>query len=286
MGNLTGLLARVKPAITATVYADEKSSKSEAYVDAVARTNVLHAIGVIRQRSKILTLLKTPSSIRAEVLDQIRTVGTLDPIRSWPSCSRFSLTATRAGSLKSWVLKESSIVAEREGWSTCWLSFIRHSSGGLSFGSMVKSADLWDTDDSSGRLHRPRNRSVLVERKVSSRPVRVLEVGTKNSAEWCLVKDDQVVETVAANRADDSFDVGPLPGWSRRSEYFPNAQSFNLLLKHMSVNGITIPKEIFGNGFEREGFQQLLRCPSRRGMSRDVEVEDATTVIRQNDNGE
>jgi hypothetical protein len=115
MGNLTGLLARVKPAITATVYADEKSSKSEAYVDAVARTNVLHAIGVIRQRSKILALLKTPSSIRAEALDQIRTVGTLDPIRSRPSCSRFSLTATRAGSLKSWVLKESSIVAEREG---------------------------------------------------------------------------------------------------------------------------------------------------------------------------
>jgi hypothetical protein len=59
---------------------------------------------------------KTPSSIRAEALDQIRTVGTLrGPIRSWPSCSRFSLTATRAGSLKSWVLKESSIVAEREG---------------------------------------------------------------------------------------------------------------------------------------------------------------------------
>jgi hypothetical protein len=34
---------------------------------------------------------------------------------------------------------------------------------------MVKSADLWDTDDSSGRLHRSRNRSVLVERKVRAR---------------------------------------------------------------------------------------------------------------------
>jgi len=58
MGNLTGLLARVKPAITATVYADEKSSKNEAYVDAVARSNVVHATGVIRDRSKILADLE------------------------------------------------------------------------------------------------------------------------------------------------------------------------------------------------------------------------------------
>jgi Fibronectin type III-like domain/Carbonic anhydrase len=58
------LLARVRPAITATVYADEKSSKSEAYVDAVARTNVLHAIGVIRQRSKILADLEKKGALK------------------------------------------------------------------------------------------------------------------------------------------------------------------------------------------------------------------------------
>ena len=40
MGNLTGLLARVKPAITATTFDGAKSSKNATYVDAVARTNV------------------------------------------------------------------------------------------------------------------------------------------------------------------------------------------------------------------------------------------------------
>jgi hypothetical protein len=89
--------------------------------------------------------------------------------------------------------------------------FIRRSSG-LSFVSMVKSADLWTGDDSPGRLHRPGDWSVLVERKVSSRYVVVVEVGTKKSAERCLVEDDYVVETVAANRANDPFDIGPLPG--------------------------------------------------------------------------
>jgi carbonic anhydrase len=33
MGNLTGLLARIKPAITATKFDGEKSTKNAAYVD-------------------------------------------------------------------------------------------------------------------------------------------------------------------------------------------------------------------------------------------------------------
>jgi carbonic anhydrase len=40
LGNLTGLLARIKPAIPETKFEGEKSSKNPAYVDAVARTNV------------------------------------------------------------------------------------------------------------------------------------------------------------------------------------------------------------------------------------------------------
>jgi carbonic anhydrase len=64
MGNLTGLLARVQPAIKATVFADKKSSKNEAYVDAVARTNVLQAADVIRQRSAILADLEKKGSLK------------------------------------------------------------------------------------------------------------------------------------------------------------------------------------------------------------------------------
>ena len=64
MGHLTGLLARVKPAIKATVYADKRSSNNDAYVDAVARTNVQHATGVIRQRSNILADLEKNGSLK------------------------------------------------------------------------------------------------------------------------------------------------------------------------------------------------------------------------------
>jgi carbonic anhydrase len=63
MGNLTGLLARIKPAITATAFTGEKSSKNAAYVDAVARTNVLLGLESIRRRSPILADLEKKSTI-------------------------------------------------------------------------------------------------------------------------------------------------------------------------------------------------------------------------------
>jgi carbonic anhydrase len=64
LGNLTGLLARIKPAIPATKFDGEKSSKNPAYVDAVARTNVGLALDNIRQRSTVLADLEKKGSIQ------------------------------------------------------------------------------------------------------------------------------------------------------------------------------------------------------------------------------
>jgi carbonic anhydrase len=64
MGNLTGLLARIKPAISATPFTGEKSSKNAAYVDAVARTNVLLGLEGIRRRSPILADLEKKGAIQ------------------------------------------------------------------------------------------------------------------------------------------------------------------------------------------------------------------------------
>jgi carbonic anhydrase len=64
VGNLTGLLARIKPAIQATKYEGEKSSKNASFVDAVARTNVVLGLAEIRRRSPILEELEKKGSIR------------------------------------------------------------------------------------------------------------------------------------------------------------------------------------------------------------------------------
>jgi carbonic anhydrase len=64
LGNLTGLLARVKPAIPATKFNGERSSKNASYVDAVARTNVMLGLAEIRRRSPILQELENKGSIK------------------------------------------------------------------------------------------------------------------------------------------------------------------------------------------------------------------------------
>src|ERR1700735_4519428 len=64
LGNLTGLLARIKPAISQTKFEGEKSSKNPAYVDAVALTNVKVAIENTRRRSPVLEDLEKKGSIQ------------------------------------------------------------------------------------------------------------------------------------------------------------------------------------------------------------------------------
>jgi len=64
LGNLTGLLARIKPAVSETKFEGDKSSKNPTYVDAVARTNVKLAIENIRLRSPVLADLEKKGSIQ------------------------------------------------------------------------------------------------------------------------------------------------------------------------------------------------------------------------------
>jgi carbonic anhydrase len=63
LGNLTGLLARIKPAVKTAKFDGDKSSKNDAWVDAVAETNVAVAVATIRRRSPILEGLENKGAI-------------------------------------------------------------------------------------------------------------------------------------------------------------------------------------------------------------------------------
>ena len=64
LGNLTGLLAQIKPAIKATTAKGEASSKNAAYVDAVAQKNVELTIADIRKKSPVLAELESKGTIK------------------------------------------------------------------------------------------------------------------------------------------------------------------------------------------------------------------------------
>jgi carbonic anhydrase len=64
LGNLTGLLGKIRPAVDATVYTGERSSKNYEFVDAVARKNVELTIGEIRKRSAVLADLEKTGALK------------------------------------------------------------------------------------------------------------------------------------------------------------------------------------------------------------------------------
>jgi carbonic anhydrase len=55
MGNITAMLAKIKPAVALSgSFEGEKNSKNEPYTDVVGKNNVLHSIEAIKQQSPIL----------------------------------------------------------------------------------------------------------------------------------------------------------------------------------------------------------------------------------------
>lgn len=64
LGNLTSLLEKIRPAIEATKYDGERTSKNDTFVNAVARKNVELTIAGIRAKSPLLKELETKGSIK------------------------------------------------------------------------------------------------------------------------------------------------------------------------------------------------------------------------------
>ena len=64
LGNLTGLLGKIRPAVAATKYQGERSAGNYGFVDAVARTNVELTLADIRSRSSVLADLEKSGAIK------------------------------------------------------------------------------------------------------------------------------------------------------------------------------------------------------------------------------
>jgi carbonic anhydrase len=64
LGNLTGLLTKIQPAVDATAYQGERSAKNYVFVDAVARKNVELTMAEIHSRSAIIGTLETKGTVK------------------------------------------------------------------------------------------------------------------------------------------------------------------------------------------------------------------------------
>ena len=64
LGNLTGLLAKIRPAVGSTAFEGDRSSGNPAFVNAVAGKNVEMTMASIRTRSPVLRDLESQKTIR------------------------------------------------------------------------------------------------------------------------------------------------------------------------------------------------------------------------------
>jgi carbonic anhydrase len=64
LGNLTGLLAKIRPAVKATETKGERASTNNEFVDAVARKNVELTMAYIREKSAVLAELESKKAIK------------------------------------------------------------------------------------------------------------------------------------------------------------------------------------------------------------------------------
>lgn len=64
LGHLTGVLEAIKPAVAATEFSGERTSKNNRFVDAVAQSNVRLAIDSIRSGSPLLDDLEKKGQVK------------------------------------------------------------------------------------------------------------------------------------------------------------------------------------------------------------------------------
>jgi hypothetical protein len=101
-----------------------------------------------------------------------------------------------------------------------------------------------------------------------------------------FVQHHDVVEALAAERADETFHVGILPRRSRRRHDFADSHAVHSTRELDAVDPVAVAREISRGSVPGEGFHKLLSGPLGGGGVSDVHVDDASAVVRQNDEDE
>src|SRR5450631_1671902 len=152
-------------------------------------------------------------------------------------------------------------------------------SGCASLVAMVQAADLWKGDNSASRgwLYGPRLRTILAEREMRSASVVILKVCRQHSAQVTLVEDDDVIETFAADRADDALDVGILPWRSRRGDDLLDRHRLDTIAEGLPIRSVSVSQQKARRGVPREGLSDLARQPT---LCRVLVTSKWTTFLR------
>ena len=150
---------------------------------------------------------------------------------------------------------------------------------------MMKSTDFRNRNDISRFrwLNGPRIRCVLLQGQMSPRVEIIAEVSFQRPSQMPLSQHDDVIEAFSANASDQPFREWILPGTPRCCEHFLDAHTLNSLSEIATIHSVTVPYQIPRCRVLRKGFDDLLCCPFCGGMFRNVEMQHATPLVRNDD---
>src|SRR3982750_4516222 len=89
-------------------------------------------------------------------------------------------------------------------------------------------------------------RGVFAERKMSAPAVVIGNIRSESATERALSEDDDVIQTLAAKRTSEPFDIGPLPGRSRCGKHLFDADGFYLIDEVLPEDSIRSRRRYWG----------------------------------------
>src|SRR5262245_25362419 len=118
---------------------------------------------------------------------------------------------------------------------------------------------------------------------------RAVVVGTgarRSAAQVACAENAEVVEALAADRADHPLYEGILPrgAWSGKDLVDPHALDAPHEL--VAVDTVTITEQVGRSRVIREGLDDLVSRPKGSGVVGDVEVDEFTAVVAEDDEDE
>src|ERR1022692_1234115 len=130
----------------------------------------------------------------------------------------------------------------------------------------MESTDHGQGDDLAplGRFNRPRLGSILVQRPVRAVLMMIDKVVREPPSQVLLVEHDHVVQTFAADGADQAFDERVLPGRAWHNELLFQSEGKSPPNKFQTVNAIAIAEQI-------AGWNGVGKCHRDRGADSGVE---------------
>ena len=156
------------------------------------------------------------------------------------------------------------------------------------FVPMMEATHLANRDDLSGGdwFDRSRVGRVFAQSEMGPAPMVIVDMSRQDTTQLRRVDHDHVVQTLAAEGADQSLHIRVLPRARRTRDHLADTHASDSALECVTIDRIAVSQQPSRCRIVRTRLNDLLGRPCRRRMLGDVEMNNPPAVVRQHDEDE